>query len=67
MRDDLERPEKLRPQRFVRLQRSTHWLGGNLARRMAVSEHALETFRTINGLSPGEALAPGRKVKLIVE
>ncbi len=38
-----------------------------LARRMAVSAHALETFRTINGLSPGEALAPGRKVKLIVE
>lgn len=38
-----------------------------LARRMTVSEHALETFRTINGLSAGEPLAPGRKVKLIVE
>lgn len=38
-----------------------------LARRMAVPEHALETFRTINGLLQGEALAPGRKVKLIVE
>jgi predicted Zn-dependent protease len=38
-----------------------------LARRMALSEHAVETFRTINGLSPGEPLAPGRKVKLIVE
>jgi predicted Zn-dependent protease len=38
-----------------------------LARRMAVPEHAMETFRTINGLAQGETLAPGRKVKLIVE
>ena len=38
-----------------------------LARRMALPEHAQEAFRTLNGLSQGEALAPGRKVKLIAE
>ena len=38
-----------------------------LAKRMAIGEHALETFRVLNGLSAGEALAPGRKVKLVVE
>jgi predicted Zn-dependent protease len=38
-----------------------------LAHRMAVPEHALDAFRTINGLSQGEALAPGRKMKLVVE
>jgi predicted Zn-dependent protease len=38
-----------------------------LARRMAPGERTLDTFRVLNGLSPGEALAPGRKVKLVVE
>ncbi len=38
-----------------------------VAKRMAVGEHALDTFRVINGLAAGEALAPGRKVKLVVE
>jgi predicted Zn-dependent protease len=38
-----------------------------LAKRMAPSEHALETFRVLNGLAAGEALVPGRKVKLVVE
>jgi predicted Zn-dependent protease len=38
-----------------------------LAKRMAVGERAFETFRVLNGLSPGEPLAPGRKVKLVVE
>jgi predicted Zn-dependent protease len=38
-----------------------------LARRMAVSERALETFRLLNGLAPADALTPGRKVKLVVE
>jgi predicted Zn-dependent protease len=38
-----------------------------LARRMAVSERPLETFRVINGLAANEPLVPGRKVKLVVE
>jgi predicted Zn-dependent protease len=39
----------------------------SLARRMAVSEHRLETFRMLNGLGPKTALKPGQKVKLVVE
>jgi predicted Zn-dependent protease len=38
-----------------------------LARRMAVSERRLETFRVLNGLSPNEPLVPGRKLKLVVD
>ena len=38
-----------------------------LARRMAVADHALDSFRLINGLVSNETLATGRKVKLIVE
>lgn len=37
-----------------------------LAKHMAIGERALETFRVLNGLSPGETLVPGRKVKLVV-
>ena len=39
----------------------------SLARRMAVSEHRLETFRVLNGLGPKTALKPGQKVKLVVD
>ncbi len=39
----------------------------SLARRMAVENFALERFRVLNGLRPGEALQPGRRVKIISE
>ena len=39
----------------------------SLARRMAVSEHRLETFRVLNGLGSKTALKPGQKVKLVVD
>lgn len=38
-----------------------------LAHQMAVSERPLETFRVINGLGPNDKLAPGEKVKIVVE
>ena len=38
-----------------------------LARRMAVSEHRLETFRVLNGLGAKDALKPGQMVKLVVD
>ncbi|MBW8813838.1 MAG: M48 family metalloprotease [Caulobacterales bacterium] len=38
----------------------------SLAARMA-GEARLERFRLLNALDPGEALAPGRKVKLVVD
>lgn len=37
------------------------------AYRMATSGHALERFRTLNGLGPHDRLKPGEKVKLVVE
>ena len=37
----------------------------SLAKRMAVDDYPLETFLTLNGLKSGQALQPGRKVKLV--
>ena len=37
------------------------------AARMMVDEYPLEWFRTLNALQPGEALKPGRRVKVITE
>jgi len=39
----------------------------SLAKRMAITDHALETFRVLNGLQPGDKLKPGDRVKLVVE
>jgi predicted Zn-dependent protease len=36
-----------------------------LAKLMAVDQLPLETFRTLNGLKPGQPLAPGDAVKLV--
>lgn len=38
-----------------------------LARRMATTDHALNRFRVLNGLSAHDRLKPGEKVKLIVD
>jgi predicted Zn-dependent protease len=38
-----------------------------LASRMAVTDHAIERFRVLNGLEPGEKLRPGGEVKIVVE
>lgn len=37
----------------------------SLAPRMNVNSHAVERFRVLNGLGPGEALPPARRVKLV--
>jgi predicted Zn-dependent protease len=37
------------------------------AHRMATSGHALDRFRTLNGLGPHDRLKPGERVKLVVE
>ena len=37
----------------------------NLARRMAVSDHALERFRVLNGLGPHDRVKPGEEVKIV--
>src|ERR1700728_729306 len=38
-----------------------------LASRMAVTDRAVERFRVLNGLEPGEKLRPGSEVKIVVE
>ena len=38
-----------------------------IARRMGVSDHPLERFRVLNGLSSNERIKPGEKVKIVVE
>jgi predicted Zn-dependent protease len=38
-----------------------------LASRMAVTDRALERFRVLNGLSPGDKVKPGSEVKIVVE
>jgi predicted Zn-dependent protease len=38
-----------------------------LASKMAVADRALERFRVLNGLDPGDKLKPGSEVKIVVE
>ena len=38
-----------------------------LAGRMALADHAVERFRVLNGLEPGDRLKPGSEVKVVVE
>ena len=38
-----------------------------LAGRMALADHAIERFRVLNGLEPGDRLKPGSEVKVVVE
>jgi predicted Zn-dependent protease len=38
-----------------------------LASRMAVSDHAVDRFRVLNGLEAGDRLKPGSEVKLVVD
>jgi predicted Zn-dependent protease len=38
-----------------------------LAGRMAVTDRALERFRVLNGLAPGDRIKPGDQVKMVVE
>jgi predicted Zn-dependent protease len=38
-----------------------------LAGRMAVVDHKLERFRTLNGLGPNDRVKPGDLVKIVVE
>jgi predicted Zn-dependent protease len=38
-----------------------------MASRMAVADRALERFRVLNGLAPGQFVKPGERVKIVVE
>jgi predicted Zn-dependent protease len=38
-----------------------------LGRRMAVSDHAIERFRVLNGLSTSHRIKPGDKLKIVID
>ena len=38
-----------------------------LASRMAITDRAVERFRVLNGLAPGDRIQPGDQVKIVVE
>jgi predicted Zn-dependent protease len=58
---------KLRPQRIRVVAVRSGDTVGSLAKRMAFADHQEERFRVLNGLQPGEQLAAGQRVKIIVE
>ena len=66
-RMSLEEAEKVQPLHLAVATVRPSDTAEKLAQRMAVADHALDSFRLINGLVSNETLAPGRKVKLIVE
>ena len=38
-----------------------------LASRMAIPDRQVERFRVLNGLGPGDRVAPGEQVKIVTE
>jgi predicted Zn-dependent protease len=58
---------KLRPQSIRVVAVRSGDTVASLARRMAFADHQEERFRVLNGLEPGEQLAAGQHVKIIVE
>jgi len=57
----------LKPLRLRVIQVHSGDTAESLTRRMAVEDFALERFRVLNGLRPGETLPPGRRVKIVSE
>ncbi|MGH6926711.1 MAG: M48 family metalloprotease, partial [Dongiaceae bacterium] len=58
---------KLRPQSIRVVAVRSGDTVASLAKRMAFADHREERFRVLNGLEPGERLAAGQRVKIIVE
>ncbi len=65
-RMSLKESEQVHPLRIKIVTAGAHDTVEALARRMA-TDHQLERFRVINGLSANERLRPGEKVKIVVE
>ena len=56
-----------KPRRLKVVKVPRHATVEQFARRMVVPDRPLERFRVLNGLSPGDRLAPGELVKIVVE
>jgi predicted Zn-dependent protease len=66
-RMSLKEASQVKPMRLAVVTVGARDTAESLARRMAVSDHALETFRVINGLSREDRLKAGERVKIVVE
>jgi predicted Zn-dependent protease len=56
-----------KPRRIKVVKTATGATVETLARRMAITDRAVERFRAINGLNSGDKLKPGELVKIVVE
>ena len=64
-RMSLKESQRVKPLRVKVVTVGAHDNVARLARRMAVSDHALEHFRVLNGLGPHDRVKPGEEVKII--
>jgi predicted Zn-dependent protease len=64
-RMSLKESEQIKPLRVNIVTVGAHDTVAKLARRMAVSDHALGRFRVLNGLEPHDRLKRGEKVKIV--
>ena len=64
-RMSLKESNEVRPLRLKVVTVGKHDSVARFARRMAVSDHALERFRVLNGLGPHNRLKPGEEVKIV--
>jgi predicted Zn-dependent protease len=66
-RMSLKEAAQVKPLRIAIVTAGAHDTVESLARRMAVPDHALETFRVLNGIGREDKLKAGDRVKIVVE
>jgi predicted Zn-dependent protease len=66
-RMSLKEAAQVRPLRLSVVTVGAHDTAESMAKRMAVANHALETFRVLNGLTASDKLKAGPKVTIGVE
>ena len=66
-RMSLKESEQIRPMHLKIITAAPGDTVEKLARHMAISDHAVDRFRVLNGLSAADRIKPGEKLKIIVE
>jgi predicted Zn-dependent protease len=66
-RMSLKESEQVRPMHIKIITAAPGDTVEKLARHMAISDHAVERFRVLNGLSAADRIKPGEKLKIVVE
>src|SRR5476651_683132 len=66
-RMSLKESEQVHPLHLKIVSVGAHDTVEKLAHHMAISDHPVERFRVLNGLSPGEKIKPGDKVKIVAD